>query len=379
MIVGLFTGINGVGGVQTGARHTAAALASIAATYEWEYVFLALNDARGAHEASVAGIRFSFFGFARSKTSFALKSLRLARSKPKMIFVAHPNLVPVAATMKIVAPQSHIIAGAHGIEIWKPLPAWRRSSLLKTDLVVAPSSHTMLKLAEVQNVPQSRIRKLAWPLDPCFLEFANCPAKLTPPSGFPSGAIVLSVGRWSASERYKGADLLIRSISQLSNAFPDIQLVFVGPGDDVPRLRQEAQSQGIAKRVHFFTRVSQGELAAAYSRADIFALPSTGEGFGLVFLEAMAFGKPIVAVNAGGTPGIVEHNHNGLLVRANVADVSTALFRLLSDPALRAELGACGRLRVLTEFSFENFQTSLRNAVDELLHNPAVQLGLVAQ
>lgn len=379
MIVGLFTGIDGIGGVQTAARNTAAALASIATTYDWECAFLSLNDARGVHEATAAGTRFQFRGFARSKASFVLESLRLARSKPKMIFVAHPNLGPAAATMKIVASQSRVIAGTHGVEVWKPLPALRRSSLRKADLVVAPSSHTMLKLAEIQNVPHAKIRKLVWPLDPCFLEFATCPAKLAPPSGFPSGAIILSVGRWSASERYKGADLLIQSIPELSHNFPDTQLVLVGPGDDVPRLRHEAQSRGIAEQVHFFTRVSQAELAACYSRADIFALPSTGEGFGLVFLEAMAFSKPVVAVNAGGTPDVVENDRHGLLVGPNVAEISRSLEKLLSDPALCEQLGACGRSRVLTEFSFKNFRTNLHDAVDELLHDPAVQLDLVAQ
>ena len=84
--------------------------------------------------------------------------------------------------------------------------------------------------------------------------------------------------------------------------------------------------------VHFIHGVSREGLAACYARADIFALPSTGEGFGLVFLEAMAFGKPIVAAAAGGATDLVENEVNGLLVPAhNPEQLANALARLLND------------------------------------------------
>jgi phosphatidyl-myo-inositol dimannoside synthase len=376
MIVGLFSGISSVGGVQTAGRQTAAALTNIANDLGWSCVFISLNDSRGEHEVSAAGIHFRFRGFARRKSAFMLEALNLARGRPKLIFAAHPNISPIASAMKVVAGNARIIAGAHGIEVWQPLSAMRRRALRQADVIVAPSSDTVRRLAQIQGVPEDKIRKLPWPLDPEFMKLASSAANLPMPVGFPHGQVVLSVGRWSAKERYKGADILIHSIAKLSADFPDVHLVLVGPGDDIPRLKQEAQDCGAPERIHFFTELSRNELAACYSNADVFALPSTGEGFGLVFLEAMAFAKPVLGANAGGTPDVVEHGREGLLVSPETEAVSSALAQLLSNPVLRADLGIRGKQRVIREFSFECFQQRLLNAVKALIEIVPAEVDL---
>lgn len=376
MIVGLFSGISSVGGVQTAGRQTAAALTNIANDLGWSCIFMSLNDCRGEHETSAAGVHFRFCGFARRKPAFMLEALNLARGKPKVIFAAHPNLSPVASAMKVVAGDARIIAGAHGIEVWRPLSAMRRRALRQADLVVAPSSDTMQRLAQIQGVPEGKMRKLPWALDPEFLELASFPANLPLPVGFPHGQVVLSVGRWSAEERYKGADVLIHAVAKLPADFPDVHLVLVGPGDDIPSLKQEAQDCGAPERIHFFTELSRKELAACYFNADVFALPSTGEGFGLVFLEAMAFAKPVLGTNAGGIPDVVEHGREGLLVSPETEAVSAALAQLLSNPVLRAELGMRGKQRVTREFSFECFQRRLVNTINELIEVAPTEVDL---
>ena len=128
------------------------------------------------------------------------------------------------------------------------------------------------------------------------------PALLPLPQGFPKGSVILTVARWSASERYKGADDLIHATWQLRTAVPDLHLVVVGGGDDLPRLQKLVIDIGAHDRVHFLDSLSREELGACYAHSDVFALPSTGEGFGLVFLEAMSFGKPVVAAAIGARP-----------------------------------------------------------------------------
>ncbi|HLW83199.1 MAG TPA: glycosyltransferase family 4 protein [Candidatus Acidoferrales bacterium] len=376
MIVGLFSGISSVGGVQTAGRQTAAALTNIANDLGWPCFFMSLNDSSEEHEACAAGTHFRFRGFARRKSAFTLEALNLARGKPKLIFAAHPNLSPIASAMKVVAGNARIIAGTHGIEVWQPLSAMRRRALRQADLIVAPSSDTMRRLAQIQGVPEGKIRKLPWPLDPEFLALASFPVNLPPPEGFPHGQVVLSVGRWSSAERYKGADILIHSVAKLSADFPDVHLVLVGPGDDIPRLKQEAEDCGAPQRIHFFTELSRNELGACYFNAHVFALPSTGEGFGLVFLEAMAFAKPVLGANAGGIPDVVEHDREGLLVSPETEAVSSALAQLLSNPVLRAELGKRGKQRVIREFSFECFQQRLLNTVKELIEAAPAEVDL---
>jgi len=366
MIIGLFTELANVGGVQLAGRQTAAALTKIGEERGWLCVFLGLNDNAGEGQICTADVRFPFRGFGRRKTQFVIQAMRLAMRKPQLIFAAHPNLAPTALVMKAMTRSTPTIVGAHGIEVWQPLPFIRRTAFRRADLIMVPSTDTLEKTVQSQRIPSSKMRKIPWPLDTEFLALSESPSNLPLSPSFPCGTVVLSVGRWSSAERYKGADILIRAVAQLSNSFPELQLVLAGPGDDIDRLRSQAQESEVTERVQFFPSISRKELAALYYNADIFALPSTGEGFGLVFLEAMAFGKAIVGANVGGIPDVVQHEREGLLVAPTVEAVSSALRWLLSDPLLRKQLGMRGQERVRTEFSFAQFQAQLSSAIDLL-------------
>ncbi len=360
MIVGLFPGLASVGGIQMAGRQTAAALASIASERGSSCEFLSLNDANGEHEAAVGGLRFKYRGFARSKSRFILAALGLARTRPDVIFAAHPNLAPITVAMRVLARQAQIIVGTHGIEVWQPLPALRRKALRSASMVLAPSSDTARRLTSVQGVPVENIRRLPWPLDLDFLNLANSPDGLPRPSQFSHGRIVLSVGRWAASERYKGADLLIHAVSELTREFSDLHLVLVGEGDDLPRLQKLALAANALDNVHFISGLSRDELAACYAACDIFALPSTGEGFGLVFLEAMAFQKPVIGTALGGIPDLVEEGVTGILVDPiNPSSLPGALRALLSDDDLRLRMGQRAGEVVRARHGFECFRATL--------------------
>lgn len=360
MIVGLFPGLASVGGIQMAGRQTAAALASIASERSGSCEFLSLNDANGEREAAAGQLRFKYRGFARSKSRFIVAALRVARARPDVIFAAHPNLAPIAAVMKLLARQAQVIVGTHGIEVWQPLTAFRRKALRRADLVLAPSSDTARKLTEVQGVRAENIRRLPWPVDSEIMDLAEPRQNLPRPIGFPDGRVILTVGRWAANERYKGADLLIHAVSELTREFPDLHLVLVGDGDDVPRLKKLALAANTRDNVHFISGLSRSELAACYAACDIFALPSTGEGFGLVFLEAMAFQKPVIGTALGGIPDIVEDGITGILVEPeNPSSLSIALRSLMSNDVLRLQMGQQGSEGVRARYTFEYFRANL--------------------
>lgn len=152
MIVGLFPGLASVGGVQAAGCQTAAALTSIANERGCSCAVLSLNDENGEHASAVGNFPFQFRGFARNKPRFIFAALRLALARPDVIFAAHPNLAPIAAAIKLLNPNAQLIIGAHGIEIWQRLPVLRRAALCRADIVIAPSSDTARKLAEIQDV-----------------------------------------------------------------------------------------------------------------------------------------------------------------------------------------------------------------------------------
>jgi phosphatidyl-myo-inositol dimannoside synthase len=365
-IVGLFPELLGVGGIQEAGRLTAAALEGISFRHNgWSTHFQGLNDPLGMQEFEAAGGKMRLLGFGHSKVRFVLSAIRQSSQGARIVLAAHPNLALPVMGMKRFSPRLGTIVMSHGVEVRKPLSSLRRRALLAADLVLAPSRDTAQKLAEIQDVPPAKIRTLAWPLNPDFLRMAAA-ISLPLPSGFPEGRVILTVGRWAASERYKGADDLIRAMVQLRTKFPGLNLVAVGDGDDLPRLKKFAADFSVSDSVRFLTGLSRQEIAACYARCEIFALPSTGEGFGLVFLEAMAFGKPLVGAACGGTTDVVEDNFNGLLIPpGDSKQLITALSVLLEDESLRSKLGRRGAEILRSKYSFEVFQNKLELILQE--------------
>ncbi|MGH9574628.1 MAG: glycosyltransferase family 4 protein [Candidatus Acidiferrales bacterium] len=368
-ITGLFSELLGVGGVQEAGRLTSLALDRIAERRGWSTTFGALNDPAGPQQFSIDGRTIALQGFSRAKTQFVLATIRSSRiargSSSHIVLAGHPNLAPIAVWMQKTLPRAHAIVIAHGIEVWQQLPLVRRTAIRHARVVAGPSSDTIQKLIDVQAVHAERTRLLPWPLNPDFLALTKT-ADLPLPPAFPSGQVILTIGRTAASERYKGTDDLIRAVSQLRSEFPDLHLVAIGGGDDLPRLRTLADDLGSASNVHFLQRLSREELAACYAHADVFAMPSAGEGFGLVFLEALAFGKPVVAAACGGALDLVQDGSNGLLVPGrDSAALTSAVRRLLGDESLRSAFGTKGAAVAREKYRFESFEASLEHLLEE--------------
>ncbi len=367
-ILGLFTELLGIGGVQEASRQAVAAISHLAANRGASASYLSLNDPAGRHEVVVRGQSIPLRGFGRAKIGFVLSTLAESRNSVRVIFAAHPNLAQPAALAKRFSPRIRTVVVTHGVEVWEPLPVARRKALLSADLILAPSTYTAHKLTEVQGVAREKIHILPWPLDPAFLALADNPSSLPPTPQFGAGPSILTVGRWAAAEQYKGADQVIRAVSILKRSFPTISLVVVGTGDDLPRLKKIADELHVASSVHFLENLSREQVAACYFRCDVFALPSTGEGFGFVFLEAMAFAKPIVGVAKGGTIDLIRDGVNGaLLPSSDFEPLAHSLERLLLMPQLCEELGRNGAAAVRRQYSVDAFERNLAATLAPLL------------
>ncbi len=369
MIVGIFSELLSAGGVQRAGRHVAAVAAKFASERGFACRFLSLNDPQGLHTVRVGPTEFLVSGYARNKPQFVLAALRAAARQPLLVIALHPHLAPVVTVMRLRSRKFRSIVFAHGIEVWQPLGWLRGSALRSADLVTAPSRDTAQHLISEQGIRPERIRQLAWGLDPEFEGRLRTPVRPSRPPAFPDRArIILTVGRWDPAERYKGADTLISALPRVLQTLPDAVLVLVGDGEDRPRLEQLAHKCGVTDRTRFLYGLTQEELFACYAHCDAFALPSRGEGFGLVFLEAMAHGKPVIGGAHGGTPDVIEDGVTGLLVpHGDVAVLSSALESLLADPVHASEMGARGRERVRTVFTFVQFQSRLAQVLEDVL------------
>ena len=315
---------------------------------------------------TLGGREFVFTGCERAKGRFTMTALRAARRKAKLVLAAHPNLGPVVQAMRIVAPRMKSIICTHGIDVWEPLGGLRRRALRNCSLVLAPSKDTAEHVASEQGVARGRIRVLPWALDPQFEALIAAGSQSAPPREFPAGRVILTVGRWLATERYKGMDTLITALPRLLTRWPEVQVVMVGTGDDRAWLEDLAEKNGVNRHVHFLPGLNYSELAACYAACEIFALPSSGEGFGLVYLEAMACGKPVIGGAHGGAPEIIEDGVTGYLVpHGDPIQLATSIEALLADPGHAKEMGARGKRRAENEFRFNVFAKSLKKILRE--------------
>jgi glycosyltransferase involved in cell wall biosynthesis len=153
----------------------------------------------------------------------------------------------------------------------------------------------------------------------------------------PGKFTVLSVCRFYPRKRL---DILLRAVALLCGRIPQLEVRIVGDGPERPRLHHQARELGIERYITWVGDVSIDQLATEYNRADVFCLPSAQEGFGIVFLEAMAAGKAIIAANAAAVPEVIR---NGVLFEPDHPEaLANALILLECDPDLRRLLGAAG-------------------------------------
>jgi glycosyltransferase involved in cell wall biosynthesis len=361
VVIGLFPELDAPGGVQRVGRHLAAVLTEFASSRGWDCRLLSLNDSRELHRMTLAGREFVFTGCDRQKLRFAATAVRAARRKAQLVLAGHPHLGPVVQAMRVVAPHIRSIICTHGVEVWEPLSNFRKRALRQASLVLAPSRDTAEQVASQQQVRRERIRVLPWALDPQFESLLAAGVPAAPPGDFPQGRVILTVGRWVATERYKGMDTLITTMPRLLRDWPELHLVLAGSGEDRAWLEDLADKNGVERHVHFLSRLSSAELAACYAACEIFALPSRGEGFGLVFLEAMACGKPVIGGAHGGAPEIIQDGVTGYLVpHGDPMQLATAIQTLLADPVHAKEMGARGRQTVDHEYRFQVFAKALK-------------------
>jgi glycosyltransferase involved in cell wall biosynthesis len=247
-----------------------------------------------------------------------------------------------------------IAVAAHGIEVWKPLTKLQRKAVQGADAVLAVSEYTRVQTIKHSGISPDKVRIFPCTLDPHW--------RVDSDEGRFEAAtpVILSVARMTKDDDYKGIDNVIRSLPSVVKNVGLVEYRVVGEGDDLPRLRDLARDLGVLEYVNFIGGLTDAELRDQYKGCSLFVMPSHKEGFGIVFLEAMAYGKPIVGGAQGGTPSVVQNGKTGLLVDyGDVAGIANSITRLLRDDTLRERYGRAGHRRLLNEFTFERFEQNL--------------------
>jgi phosphatidylinositol alpha-1,6-mannosyltransferase len=270
-------------------------------------------------------------------------------------WILYSHLGPARAHRYVPSPFRRPYAiFLHGIEAWRPLNRAQRETLEGASLLLANSRYTAARIAAAHPwIGPIRVCSLA--LDP---EAPHAGSDRNGPAVGPRS--VLIVARMSAAERYKGHDQLIDAWPAIASRVPDAELIVVGLGDDTARLADKARRMGLDRRVRFAGFVSDAQLAALYSQAAVFAMPSRDEGFGLVYLEAMKHKRPCIGSIHDAAGEVIDDNVTGLLVdQSDAAALTDAITSLLLNETLRTGMGALGYARWQSTFRYSSFRDRL--------------------
>lgn len=321
---------------------------------------------RGLHlpalDGSVATDGYASFGGSRSwLTASVVARLAFAHRRTALYFDHIGPARSLALVPRALLPRYAI--QLHGIEIWRELTRDRRRVLENATFLVANSAYTAARAQEY--LPAShRLRIVPLGIEPPLPAGPGDPAVLDDAgAGF-----ALIVGRVAGSEAYKGHDELLAAWPGVRRRLPGARLVVAGSGSDLARLRARAEALGVAAAVCFTGQLDPATLGELYRRAALFAMPSRHEGFGLVFAEAMAAGKPCLALAGTAPAEIVVDGETGRLVPVDDPGALTdALVELLGNPERARTMGEAGRQRYERELTAGAFERRFQPVVDELV------------
>lgn len=351
------------GGIQRQNRLIVRALDELLQDMGGHLVVLALNDqVPQSLPSELAGLRsttLNYFGANRWRYLIALAQ---ASAGAKLVLYGLLGFTLMSLAQIAVSPFARRLLWLYGIEAWSVRSPWHWLAVRTMHGYLAISGYTLDKFrAAYGRRPAPWDRIIPNVVSPTFLAGSMTGSRPASP-----GQTLLVVSRMETVEGYKGIDTVIQALPVLVTKVPNLQFEIIGDGSDRPRLEAMARSLGVAPHVRFLGRVSDEELCAAYQRCDIYVMPSGAEGFGFVFIEAMAYGKPVVAARAAATPEVVRDDKTGILVEyGNVPQLVDALAKLLTDPDCRKRMGAAGLAAVNAQYSYPSLKQNLATVLSD--------------
>lgn len=311
--------------------------------------------AKVTHLAQSAGSKLEFLR--------TVASVSRSRGAFDLVVCAHVNLLP-AAWLAARRMNARLLVMCYGLEVWNPGNWPKRYMLHRTDAIVAISAFTVKRLREWAVIAGDRISLVPNAIDLAAYTPGEGSEQLRRRLGLGKGPIILTLGRMDAAERAKGFDEVLEVLPSLLEDFPTLTYCLAGDGTDRARLEQKAEKLGVRDHTVFTGYVPEEQKLDLYRLTDLFVMPSRLEGFGYVFLEALAAGIPVVASSVDGSREAVREGAWGTLADPNNRDeLLTAIRSGLVDPRIpdRSEL---------EYFSVQRFRDRVWNALERTLGRP---------
>jgi len=329
------------GGIQKMTRTLAHSLNTLAKKNNWSFNLWSLYDRNDElmPQYVPAG---NFKGFDQNRRKFILQALFSAKS-PDIVILSHINLAVVGLLIKAINPKCKIWLVAHGIEVWRPLTELRKLLLKRCDKVICVSNFTRQQMINLHQVDPAKCTVLNNAVDP----FMKLPVTFAKPEHLlrrywltDENQVIFTLTRLASTEQYKGHDQVIKVISKLKEKFPNIRYILAGQYDhsEEIRIQKLISEYKVDAEVILPGFIKESELSDHFLLADLFVLPSKKEGFGIVFIEALACGLPVICGNVDGSVDAIRDGELGTAINPDgLAELEKALSDYLSNPLPEAK------------------------------------------
>ena len=293
------------------------------------------------------------------RTLLSFARLTLTR-RPDVILYGVVSFAPLLPLAAMLSPRSRRILLVHGIEVWGRPSSFKRWAVSRfASEIVSVSRFTMRRMCESYGITEERFRILPNAVD------VDVPGVAGEASGqkLEGEHRLLSVSRLGEPDRYKNVDKVLRALLVIRKSYPDTHYYVVGAGALVSEYQGLARELGVAGHVHFLGTIDDSTKDALYAASDIFVLPSTGEGFGIVYLEAWRYGIPVICSDQDAASEVVRDGVDGFCVPPEPDRIAASVMTLFADPPLRRSMGASGQQRLHERYSHER----IHKRIEEIL------------
>lgn len=292
---------------------------------------------------------------------------KLIDYKPEIIIVGHVLLIPILILARIFRPEARIFLNTYGYEVWddprfRKAPQWEKLIVGPlVNKVISISQFTAQKMQQSYRIPEAKFRILA--------PAVNTEGMVTlgeERGGKYHQPVLLSVTRLTENDWYKGVDKVLECLPVVLREFPQVTYCVIGEGALKQKYIDYARELGISEHVNFLGYVGEQDLINAYLQAYLFILPSQGEGFGIVYIEAWKHALPVIASNCDAASEIIDDGVDGFLVDPyDRQHLENRVLQLLRDPDLAQRMGWAGQNKVLTQYSNSIFRQTLFEILGE--------------
>lgn len=306
----------------------------------------------------------------RARSLWLLKELFPRTQQFDLLIAAHPMLVKGTYLASLIKPDLRYIVCTYGSDIWLGFDRMLYKGFLRATSITAISEYT--RGAILKRIPSASVQ-IVYPA--VGLEYSSVEVQLDrrriPP-------VMLTVGRLNKEDAYKGHDVVIRAMPEIQDRLGSpISYRIVGDGDGIPALRTLAEKCDVASAVEFLGKIDDEQLRSEYCNCDVFVMPSrmekcpdgsfSGEGFGIVYIEAAACGKPVIGSDQGGAPEAFMDGVTGIAVNpTSVTEIVDAVCRVIADPMLANRMGEAGKRFVKENFSMAAFRKRVAEILEDV-------------